>query len=74
MAKNSRDLTRGGIPPMLLRLTLPMLMGMVSMTLFNLADTMYVGWLGSRFVLRVVFGIWACRSRLRIVGGCGGWM
>jgi len=31
---------------MLLRLTLPMLMGMVSMTLFNLADTMYVGWLG----------------------------
>jgi len=46
MAKNSRDLTRGRIPPMLLRLTLPMLMGMVSMTLFNLADTMYVGWLG----------------------------
>lgn len=46
MSANSRDLTRGRIPPMLLRLTLPMLLGMVSMTLFNLADTMYVGWLG----------------------------
>jgi len=39
-------LTEGAISPLLIRLTLPMIIGMLSMTIFNLVDTFYIGHLG----------------------------
>lgn len=46
MAKRSRDLTKGVIPRQLFSLAWPMLLGMMGMVIFNLADTYFVGQLG----------------------------
>lgn len=46
MAKNKRNLTEGNIKKQLVNLTWPMLLGMMGMVIFNLADTFYVGRLG----------------------------
>ena len=45
-AIKSRDLTQGSIPKTLLKMTVPMLFGILSMVIFNLVDTLFVGWLG----------------------------
>jgi putative MATE family efflux protein len=43
---DKKDLTQGSIPRKLVQLTLPMMMGIISMVAFNLIDTFYVGQLG----------------------------
>lgn len=46
MAGEKRNLTEGDIKKQLSTLTWPMLLGMIGMVIFNLADTFYVGKLG----------------------------
>jgi len=46
MVKGKRNLTEGNILSQLLRLTWPMLLGMIGMVIFNLVDTYFVGKLG----------------------------
>jgi putative MATE family efflux protein len=43
---DKKDLTQGSIPRKLLQLSLPMMLGIISMVAFNLIDTFYVGQLG----------------------------
>ena len=40
------QLTEGNVPRMLIRLTIPMIFGVLSMVLYNLVDTLFVGRLG----------------------------
>ncbi|MBS3775661.1 MAG: hypothetical protein KGY70_10760 [Bacteroidales bacterium] len=44
--KQQRDLTHGSIAPLLLKLTWPMIFGMLGMVMFNLADTYFIGKVG----------------------------
>lgn len=46
MSNRRRDLTRGAIFPLLMRLTWPMIIGLLGMTMFNLADTYFIGKVG----------------------------
>ena len=46
MSNRRRDLTRGPIFPLLMRLTWPMIIGLLGMTMFNLADTYFLGKVG----------------------------
>jgi len=46
MKKTNKNLTTGDIKKQLLRLTWPMLMGMVGMVVFHLVDTYFIGKLG----------------------------
>jgi len=46
MVKGKRNLTEGNILRQLIRLTWPMLLGMIGMVIFNLVDTYFVGKLG----------------------------
>ncbi|MBU8914270.1 MAG: MATE family efflux transporter [Spirochaetales bacterium] len=41
------QLTEGNVPRMLIRLTIPMIFGVLSMVLYNLVDTLFVGRLGT---------------------------
>jgi len=43
---DKKDLTQGSVPKKLMELSLPMMLGIVSMVAFNLIDTFYVGQLG----------------------------
>ncbi|MFT7032205.1 MAG: putative MATE family efflux protein [Cyclobacteriaceae bacterium] len=43
---DKKDLTQGSVPRKLIQLTLPMMLGLISMVAFNLIDTFYVGQLG----------------------------
>lgn len=45
--KYSRDLTKGPIIPLLVKLTWPMMFGVMGMVVFNMVDTFYVGRLGT---------------------------
>lgn len=45
--KSGATLTEGPIRPILIRLTIPMFLGIVGMVIFNLVDTIYVGRLGT---------------------------
>lgn len=45
-SKIKAKLTEGNITKLLIKLTLPMMAGMVSMIIFNLVDTFYIGQLG----------------------------
>lgn len=45
-AGNRAKLTEGKILPQLIKLTIPMMAGMVGMVVFNLVDTFYIGQLG----------------------------
>ncbi|NQZ76740.1 MAG: hypothetical protein HRT61_11680 [Ekhidna sp.] len=47
----SQDLTEGSIPKRLIQLTLPMMVGIISMVAFNLIDTYFVGKLGNKELL-----------------------
>lgn len=47
MMKKSRNLTEGEIRPLLTSLTIPMIFGMLGIIAFNLADTYFVGKLGT---------------------------
>ncbi|MBD3296558.1 MAG: MATE family efflux transporter, partial [Candidatus Omnitrophica bacterium] len=51
----STDLTKGPVASKLLRLTLPMLMGMFAMMTFNLADTYFISRLGTEELAAMTF-------------------
>ena len=53
--KIKAKLTEGNIPSLLFRLTLPMIAGMLSMTVFNLVDTLYIGQLGKNSLAAMSF-------------------
>ena len=42
------DLTRGSVPRHLVRLTIPMFLGISSMIVASMFDTIYIGWIGTR--------------------------
>ena len=46
MGNNKARLTEGSIKGLLFKLTMPMIVGMLSMTIFNLTDTFFIGQLG----------------------------
>lgn len=46
MRAKQKDLTQGPITPLLLKLTWPMIFGMLGMVMFNLADTYFIGKVG----------------------------
>jgi len=52
---NKRDLTKGPIHKKLTGLTLPMLIGILSMVAFNLVDTYFVGQLGAKQLAALSF-------------------
>jgi len=47
LSRKNRDLTQGDIKGHLIRLTLPMILGILGLTIFNLVDTFFVGRLGT---------------------------
>ena len=53
--KSKASLTEGPVAPLLVRLTIPMILGMVGMMAFNLADTYFVGQLGTRELAAMSF-------------------
>lgn len=56
MQNNSKaKLTEGNIPSMLIKLTLPMIVGMLGMVVFNLTDTFFVGQLGTNQLAALSF-------------------
>lgn len=55
MSKIKANLTEGNITKLLIKLTLPMMAGMISMIIFNLADTFYIGQLGKNELAAMSF-------------------
>jgi len=68
---NSIDLTHGSILRHLLRLTLPMLIGIISMVAFNLVDLYYVGMLGDRELAALSFTFPVVTVIFSLVQGMG---
>lgn len=52
---NKKDLTQGSIVKKLVQLSLPMMLGIISMVAFNLIDTIYVGQLGKKELAALSF-------------------
>ena len=50
-----RDLTQGSISQHFIKLTLPMILGILGMVAFNLADTYYLGKLGTLEMAALTF-------------------
>ncbi|MGB0432568.1 MAG: MATE family efflux transporter, partial [Bacteroidia bacterium] len=55
MARAKNDLTKGTVESNLIKLTVPMLLGIFSMVAFNLVDTFYVGKLGKDELAAISF-------------------
>lgn len=55
MDKNKAVLTQGKVSDAILRIAVPMIFGMLSLVIFNLVDTYYVGKLGSNEVAALTF-------------------
>ena len=55
MKRTNRDLTEGSIAKSLIRLTAPMILGIVSMIAFNLVDTYFVSQLGETQLAALTF-------------------
>ena len=53
--KENRDLTQGNIKKHLVRLTGPMIFGILGLTIFNLVDTYFVGLLGTNELAALSF-------------------
>ena len=53
--RNSQKLTEGPIGPLLYKLTVPMIFGIVSMVAFNLVDTYFIGLLGTEPLAAISF-------------------
>ena len=70
MAKK-RDLTEGSIPGKLIQLTLPMMLGMISMVAFNLIDTYFVGKLGKQELAALSFTFPVIMVIFSIIQGIG---
>ena len=54
-ASAKANLTEGAVGPLLIRLTLPMVFGIVSMGLYNIVDTFFVGQLGKEQLAALAF-------------------
>ena len=52
---NSEDLTAGPVGRHLMRLTVPMFLGISSMILASMIDTVYIGWIGTQQLAAVSF-------------------
>ena len=52
---DGHDMLTGDVRQTLLRLTVPMILGMMAMVAFNLVDTIYVGRLGSKELAAMAF-------------------
>ena len=52
---NNRDLTQGSLGRQLVRMTGPMIFGILGITIFNLVDTFFVGLLGTRELAALSF-------------------
>ncbi len=65
------DLTTGSIPRRLVQLTLPMMLGIVSMVAFNLIDTYFVGQLGKRELAALSFTFPVIMVIFSVVQGLG---
>jgi putative MATE family efflux protein len=68
---DKKDLTQGSIPKKLIQLTLPMMLGIVSMVAFNLIDTFYVGQLGKTELAALSFTFPVIMVIFSIVQGLG---
>jgi len=53
--RGSEDLTTGSVGRHLVRLTVPMFLGISSMILASMVDTIYIGWIGTRELAAVSF-------------------
>ncbi|MDW3190804.1 MAG: MATE family efflux transporter [Cytophagales bacterium] len=69
--KNNRDLTTGSVPSRLIQLTLPMMLGMISMVAFNLIDTYFVGKLGKNELAALSFTFPVIMVIFSIIQGLG---
>ncbi len=66
-----RDLTTGSIPRNLVSLTLPMMLGIISMVAFNLIDTYFVGQLGKTELAALSFTFPVIMVIFSIIQGLG---
>ena len=71
MAENKKDLTTGSIPATLMRLTLPMMLGIISMVAFNLIDTFFIGQLGEQELAALTFTFPVIMVIFSIIQGLG---
>ena len=53
--KSSEDLTAGPVGRHWMRLTVPMFLGISSMILASMMDTVYIGWIGTQQLAAVSF-------------------
>ena len=68
---SKRDLTTGSIPTNLVQLTLPMMLGIISMVAFNLIDTYFVGKLGEMELAALSFTFPIIMIVFSIIQGIG---
>ena len=68
---DKKDLTQGSIPKKLVQLTLPMMLGIISMVAFNLIDTFYVGQLGKTELAALSFTFPVIMVIFSIIQGLG---
>ena len=68
---SKRDLTTGSIPGNLISLTLPMMLGMISMVAFNLIDTYFVGKLGEKELAALSFTFPVIMVVFSVIQGLG---
>ena len=68
---DKKDLTQGSIRQKLIQLTLPMMLGIISMVAFNLIDTFYVGQLGKRELAALSFTFPVIMIIFSIIQGLG---
>ncbi|MCK4494756.1 MAG: MATE family efflux transporter, partial [Candidatus Aminicenantes bacterium] len=54
-SKQSAKLVEGAVGRLLVKLTIPMVFGMISMIIFNLVDTLFVGRLGTKELAALSF-------------------
>ena len=68
---SKKDLTTGSITGNLIRLTLPMMLGIISMVAFNLIDTYFVGKLGEKELAALSFTFPIIMVVFSIIQGLG---
>ena len=68
---SKKDLTVGSVPRKLVQLTLPMMLGIISMVAFNLVDTYFVGKLGKQELAALSFTFPVIMVIFSIIQGLG---
>ncbi|MCR9250782.1 MAG: MATE family efflux transporter [bacterium] len=68
---SSKNLTEGSVPRRLIQLTLPMMLGIISMVAFNLVDTYFVGKLGKTELAALTFTFPIIMVIFSIIQGIG---